>query len=108
MADYQPLDLSTLCNAGLEVLGANADAPIGKQAFRGLPFLVNADGSKCFIALNDASGSVTIPINQSTRRVIIAHRLLESDLMEGGALGKACGRLCIPSSRGGRNPYPHP
>ena len=88
MADYQPLDLSTLCNAGLEVLGANADAPIGKQAFRGLPFLVNADGSKCFIALNDASGSVTIPINQSARRVIIAHRLLESDLMEGGALGK--------------------
>ena len=30
----------------------------------------------------------TIPINQSTRRVIIAHRLLESDLMEGGVLGK--------------------
>ena len=108
MADYQPLDLSTLCNAGLEVLGANADAPIGKQAFRGLPFLVNADGSKCFIALNDASGSVTIPINQSTRRVIIAHRLLESDLMEGGALGKACRRLCVPTSRRCRNPYSHP
>ena len=88
MADYQPLDLSTLCNAGLEVLGANVDAPLGKQAFRGLPFLVNADGSKCFIALNDASGNVTIPVNQSARRLIIAHRLLESDLMEGGALGK--------------------
>ena len=61
MADYQPLDLSTLCNAGLDVLGANASAPIGEQAFRGLPFLVNADSSKCFIALNDTSGSVTIP-----------------------------------------------
>ena len=88
MADYQPLDLSTLCNAGLDVLGANTDAPIGEQAFRGLPFLVNADSSKCFIALNDASRSVTIPVNQSVRCIIIAHRLLESDLMEGGALGK--------------------
>ena len=48
MADYQPLDLSTLCNAGLEVLGANASAPIGDQAFRGLPFLVNADECKMF------------------------------------------------------------
>ena len=73
MADYQPLDLSTLCNAGLEVLGANTNAPLGKQAFRGLPFLVNMDSAKCFIALNDASGSVTIPIKQSARRVIIAH-----------------------------------
>ena len=34
MADYQPLDLSALCNAGLEVLGANANAPVGKQLFR--------------------------------------------------------------------------
>ena len=88
MADYQPLDLSTLCNAGLKILGENTEAPIGEQAFRGLPFLVGADGSKCFIALDSSSGSVTIPINQSARRVIMAHRLLESDLMEGGALGK--------------------
>ena len=88
MADYQPLDLSALCNAGLEVLGANAKAPIGKQLFRGLPFLVNDDGSNCFIALDEASGRVTIPINASVRRVIIAHRLLDSDLMEGGPLGE--------------------
>ncbi|MDE2830671.1 MAG: hypothetical protein OXN20_11170, partial [Gemmatimonadota bacterium] len=88
MADYQPLDLSALCSAGLEVLGANANAPIGKQLFRGLPFLVNDDGSNCFIALDEASGRVTIPINASARRVIIAHRLLDSDLMEGGPLGE--------------------
>ena len=48
MADYQPLDLSALCSAGLEVLGANAKAPIGKQSFRGLPFLVNDDGFELF------------------------------------------------------------
>ena len=73
MADYQPLDLSTLCNAGLEVLGANVDAPLGKQAFRGLPFLVNADGSKCFIALNDASGKRDYSCQTSPCAVLLSH-----------------------------------
>ena len=108
MADYQPLDLSTLCNAGLDVLGADTDAPIGKQAFRGLPFLVNADSSRCFIALNDASESVTIPVNQSVRRIIIAHRLLDSDLMEGGVLGKPVADYVFRLAEGCRDPYSHP
>ena len=88
MTDYQPLDLSRICNAGLEVLGPDADAPTGRQAFRGLPFLVGGDGANCFIAFEDASRGATVPISQSARRVIIAHRLLESELMEGGPLGK--------------------
>ena len=108
MADYQPLDLSALCNAGLEVLGANAKAPVGKQLFRGLPFLVNDNGSNCFIALDEASGRVTIPINESARRVIIAHRLLDSDLMEGGPLGENCGGLFVSDGGGGRISYSHP
>ena len=108
MADYQPLDLSALCSAGLEVLGANAKAPIGKQFFRGLPFLVNDDGSNCFIALDGASNSVTIPINQSARRVVIAHRLLDSDLMEGGPLGRTVADYLFRMAGGRRVPYPHP
>ena len=95
MTDYQPLDLSAWCNAGLEVLGDNSGAPIGQQTFRGLPFLVGTaqsqNGGNCFIALDATTGSVTIPINQSAQRVVLAHRLLESDLMEGGALGKPVG-----------------
>ena len=43
MVDYQPLDLSALCNAGLDVLGDDSHAPIGSQTFRGLPFLVGSD-----------------------------------------------------------------
>ena len=32
MADYQPLDLSSLCNAGLEVLNEKTQyAPLGDQ-----------------------------------------------------------------------------
>ena len=65
MPDYQPLDLSRFCNAGVEVLGDNAPTPqhrldaadlayrghsffpppdagevaLGLQTFRGLPFM---------------------------------------------------------------------
>ena len=132
MADYKPVDLSALCNAGLDVLKEKPNTPIGDQSFRGLPFQVNDDPSNCFIAFgahsgsvsaggsgagsgsggasqsgNDGervsasgsgsasdsdrfsdSGAVTIPINSPATGVILAHRLLESDLMEGGQLGK--------------------
>ena len=89
MADYQPLDLSTLCNAGLDVLDGNTKVPLGEQSFRGLPFLVGEDPSKCFISPDENSGSLHIPIRETAVGVIMAHRLLESDLMEGGALGKS-------------------
>lgn len=84
MVDYQPLDLSALCNAGLDVLGDDSHAPIGSQTFRGLPFLVGSDQSKCFIAFDSTSENITIPIDQSAQRVVMAHRLLDSNLMEGG------------------------
>ena len=104
MPDYQPLDLSAWCNAGLEILGENPKAPIGEQTFRGLPFMVGGtqsqDGDKCFIAIDGKTGEVTIPINQSARCVIIAHRLLESDLMQGGALGKPVAEYLFHSSGG--------
>ena len=42
MKDYQPLDLSALCNAGLDVLEDGASVPIGEQTLRGLPFVVGS------------------------------------------------------------------
>ena len=69
MKDYQPLDLSALCNAGLDILNDGASVPIGEQTLRGLPFVVgSADperGGDCLIAFDAKRGSVTIPINQS-------------------------------------------
>ena len=92
MTDYQPLDLSKWCNAGLEVLGEEQHALVGRQMFHGLPFLVGAGGEAagegCFIAFDSGTSSLTVAINQSARRVIVAHRLLESDLPKGGAVGK--------------------
>ncbi|MDE0503836.1 MAG: hypothetical protein OXI86_07130, partial [Candidatus Poribacteria bacterium] len=92
MKDYQPLDLSALCNAGLDILNEEASVSIGEQTLRGLPFLVGSSDSEradnCFIGFDAKGESVTIPINRSARRVIIAHALLESELSEGGALAK--------------------
>ena len=92
MKDYQPLDLSALCNTGLDVLNEGMSVSIGEQTFRGLPFVVGSPASEgaenCLIGFDAKGESVTIPINQSARRVIIAHTLLESKLSEGGALAK--------------------
>jgi hypothetical protein len=89
MTEYQPLDLTTWYNAGHDVLGPNMQAPVGAQLFRGLPFHIgNGDaGGRCYIAPG-AGDSITIPIGQTAYRVIVAHRLLDSELMQGCALGK--------------------
>ena len=53
ISDYEPLDISRLCNAGPEVLGDGTPAEIGEQRFRGLPFLVgDGSGGDCFISLS--------------------------------------------------------
>ena len=77
MKDYQPLDLSELYNAGLDVLNEEMSVSIGEQSLRGLPFVVGSSDSEradnCLIGFDAKCESMTIPINQSARRVIIAH-----------------------------------
>ena len=91
MADYEPIDISRLCNAGPKVLGYEAEIAVGLQTFRGLPFLVGAESgdlaSDCFVHIAGAGSKVTIPVGRTARRVIVAHRQLESDVVAGGPLG---------------------
>lgn len=74
MMDYQPLDLSALCNAGHEALGHNELPPTGRLQLRGLPFLVGPGGMQAtarhFIVLDGASRPVTIPVGHTARNVI--------------------------------------
>jgi hypothetical protein len=91
MPDYQPLDLSRLCNAGLDFIGDDARPAIGIQEFHGLPFLVADDPARCFIAFGGAGGNrpnVTVPVGQTARRVLFAHALLESTVLEGDNVGR--------------------
>ena len=96
MTDYQPLDLSSLCNTGMEVLGEGNDAPVGSQSFRGLPFQVGSpegDRNRCFLAFGEGHKSepMTVSINQTAKSVIVAHRLLVSPIMDGGPVGALVG-----------------
>jgi hypothetical protein len=90
MNDYQALDLTAWCNAGLEVLGADAQAVLGRQTFHGLPFQIGAAqaGGKCFIDSGGTAAPICIPIQQPAYHIVVAHRLLESRLEQGGALGE--------------------
>ena len=94
MDAYQPLDLTSHCNAGHN-LGDGADIPFGEQQFQGLPFLVggaSATVDNCLIGVGlDHVGSVRIPVDASATHVVVAHRLLESQIMDGGPVGEEVG-----------------
>ena len=116
MTDYRPLDLSALSNAGVEVLtkehasgfvtpprdlaqplsavsqGSRRMARIGEQMFQGLPFQIGgsqATHDSCYVMLGRGSGPerVRIQIDSKARHIIFAHRLLESEIENGGPLG---------------------
>ena len=110
MTDYQPVDISRRCNSGVEVMPRerlpgpmspsdggrsrprpSPKPPLGQQHFRGLPFLigpaVDPDPARCLVTLDGASAPVTVALGGRARRVIIAHRLLETRLPDGGPLG---------------------
>ena len=93
MSDYEPVDLSRWCSAGVEVLGEDGEAAVGRQTLRGLPFLIGREadgdvpGGSRYIVLDGSKGGVTIPIGGSASRVVFAHRLLESHLPEHGPPG---------------------
>ena len=87
MPDYEPLDLAEKLNAGLDILDSDVAAAIGFQSFRGLPFLINDDPSKCFIALDKEGGAIEIPVGKPASHIIFAHRLLHSDIDDGGPVG---------------------
>jgi hypothetical protein len=80
MPSYEPVDLSAVCNAGVDVLGAAAGGvPLGRVDLRGLPFQIGPEppsAQKCFLR---PGVGVSVGIGRPARWVIIAHRLLEPD-----------------------------
>ena len=116
MTDYRPLDLSALCNSGVEVLvehiAAGFFAPprdlnqpsvyqppdsqrtprIGDQEFQGLPFRIGGSGAtedSCYVLLGAGSDTerAELRIDSKARHIIFVHRLLGSELENGGPVG---------------------
>lgn len=86
MVDYEPVDISGVTNTPLSMLGQDSGAVAGPQSFRGLPFVVGGDGEDTLISLG-TGGGISIPLGSTARRVIFAHRLMETKVPQGGPLG---------------------
>ncbi|HIB85606.1 TPA: hypothetical protein EYN09_09125 [Candidatus Poribacteria bacterium] len=84
--DYQPLDLTSFYNASTKILGTYPN--IGSQLYHGLPFEIGSDPERCFIEFGTDADTVSIPIQTTAYRIIVAHRLLESRVLEGDPVGR--------------------
>jgi len=91
MQDYQPLDIKALCNVGPNVYGQGGNPPVGKQLFHGLPFQIGSGEGACLIGFGKEEGlrkePVTVPIGSTARKVIFAHAVLETQILQGGPAG---------------------
>jgi hypothetical protein len=90
MADYEPLDLSEFCNAGLGTLGSGRRPPIGDQLLHGLPFRIGDPArpeAPCFVQIMPGE-CVTVPIDRVADRVIVAHRRLGATSADDVAPGR--------------------
>ena len=90
MMDYEYIDMSAWCNAGIECLPGE-NPLLGEQTMRGLPVIVGArDGDaseNCYISLAAGESSVTVPIGKTAHNVIFAHRQLETEQPANGPIG---------------------
>ena len=82
MAEYEPVDLSALYNAGDEAIEGFPKIAGGDRSYLGLPFAV-ADGPERFVLLEPGAEEVVVPVGRLAERVILAHRRLPP--AEGGA-----------------------
>ncbi|MDQ3811287.1 MAG: CehA/McbA family metallohydrolase, partial [Chloroflexota bacterium] len=83
---YRVVDLSVFRNAGTEVLPGEQPST-GLQRLRGLPFQIG-DAERAFIGFGDGlGGTLTIPIESAAHSVLVAHRLLDSNVDQGAPVG---------------------
>jgi hypothetical protein len=104
--DYEVVDLSSVLNAGPDVLAGHRTPVVGRCSFHGVPFaigsLAGGDGP-CFVRLDPASEVVSVKLDGGADRVIVAHRRLrsreiEEDLVIGDEVGVYVFRLGDGSS----------
>lgn len=100
--DYEPLDLTSLYNAGSDtydrahyVSGGTylqprpEKPPIGQQKFHGMPFQIGENHDCCFLGFGEnlKQDPVTIVVGKNAHSVLFAHAVLETHLWKGGPLG---------------------
>ena len=99
MRDYEPIELTDICNRGADAVDCGADLALGPRTMRGLPFLLGSAGANRVVVADGESRSVAIPIGGSAHRVIFAHRLLE--VAEGSPTGTRVAEYVFRFAGGG-------
>lgn len=95
MADYKPLSLDLYANVDSAFIRPDAQPRIGEQSFHGLPFLIGADPTRCFIGFEHGMPTVTIPVNDTAYNLIFAHTLLESQILAGEPVGRVLAHYVV-------------
>ena len=92
---------------GVELLAGDQESRVGLQQFHGLPFRIG-DGSRAFVAFGTdlSQQPLTIPIGAAAHSVIVAHRLLGSQLMAGGPIGETVADYVFRLSDGSEHRVP--
>lgn len=92
MNDYQPVDLTPWCNVGSEWVQEGLAFPSGTQNLRGLPFKISANEADQAIIVgfgpNGHTKPIEIGLNCKASWILVAHRLLESRILEGEPVGR--------------------
>jgi hypothetical protein len=113
MTDYQPLDLTPLCNAGIDYYGASArkEFSAGQVLFHGLPFLVGSakpNPARCLVVLGPggAEAPLTVTIDTTARHVLFAHALLDSRLLQNDPVGESVAHYTLRYTDGQQHRIP--
>ncbi len=109
MSGYRALDLTALCTTPGTVFPDPATVPRGDVAFHGLPFRVGAgDGPVAsYLCLGRAHRpAVDVPVGGRPTWLVFAHALLDSELFEGGEVGRTCAEYTLRYADGGTRRVP--
>ena len=106
--DYEPLDLASIYNAAADDPALTPPPVIGQQEYHGLPFCIGPAPDRCLLLLGGSRGAapVQLPVGQPAINVVFAHRLLASDLEQGGPMGKLVATYTLVLADGTRVEQP--
>lgn len=108
MHDYEPLSIAPFCNVDKTILDGNQEIPTGAEAYHGLPFeLGDSRGKVAGFGKGIRMEAVTIPVKSAATYLIFAHRLLDSEIAEGGTpVGIPCAEYVVRYQDGGEVRFP--
>lgn len=87
--EYSAIPLDDAVNGPLTLLPEPVRPDPGTLELRGLPFLIGSDPERSLVHLGDGGAAdATVAVGRSARHLIFAHRVLQSQIMQGDPPGR--------------------